>query len=98
MSQMVEQCAETSFVAYDVVEARDRQTEQEALQRIPQYALTQRQIDVLEGLIRIVYSRRSGVDGLSRRAPQGPPPPVAYKIPSAAEVAIALYAACPSWR
>src|SRR5215831_11464317 len=98
ISQMVEQCAEMSFAAYDLVDARDRQTEQEASHRIQQYALTQRQFDVLEGLIRIIYSRTTGVDALSRRAPQGPPPPFAHKMPSPGEVAVAMYAACPSWR
>ena len=90
MSERIVQCSEMSVAAYNLVDARDRQTEQEASKSIKSYGLTPKQIEVLEGLIGIVYSRQ--VDALFN--PKGPPSPFSYNMPSPGEVAVAMYAAC----
>ncbi len=56
MSERVEFCAAMATVAHQIVSAKSTRPEQEAMEMNKQHGLPQMQVDLLDGLVRLVYS------------------------------------------
>ena len=56
MSQRAEFCAAMAAVAHDIVSSKSTRPEREAMEMNKQHGLPQTQVDLLDGLVKLVYS------------------------------------------